>query len=179
MGVVLQSQNRLYGFHAMPGDVDRIGGFVQFIRNSGSAVNPVHLYGSCIRSKRCSGSLAQWQAEMTKVATALNYHGPVSGYDLPAYPNLRNGTADTTYVEYCRDDSGTCKIFYKRMSKMTVRKGDNPSTDSIERLTKRKGVFVTELPTVQVAVSADIIKTYWNDGEMHQVAASEIDSFNV
>jgi hypothetical protein len=35
MGVVLQTQNGLYGFHAMPGDAARVSGFAQFIQNSG------------------------------------------------------------------------------------------------------------------------------------------------
>ena len=180
MGVVLQTTNGLYGFHAMPGDAARVSGFDQFIQTSGLHGNAVHLYGSCIRKKRCSGSKAQWQTEMTTIANALSYHGPVSGFDMPAYPNLKDGKADTTYIEYRRDAiSDTCKIYYKRMSKMNVAAGNNYAADAIQRITARKGVFVVEPPAVQVAVSAVIIQTYWNKGEMHEVPNSKIDTFNV
>jgi hypothetical protein len=180
MGVVLQTQNGLYGFHAMPGDAARVSGFAQFIQNSGLHGNAVHLYGSCIRAKRCSGDKAQWRAEMTTIAGALNYHGSVSGFDMPAYPKLKDGTADTTYIEYRRDVASTrSRIFYKRMSKMNVAPGANPAADPIQRVTARKGVFVVEHPTVQVAVSAAIVQTYWNKGEMHEAEISKIDTFHV
>jgi len=180
MGVVLQTDNGLYGFHAMPGDVDRIAGFLQFIQNSGLHGNNVHLYGSCIRSKRCGGSESQWKTEMTSLAGGLNYHGPVSGFDMPAYPNRKDGTADTTYLEYRRDTVGSkCKIYYKRMSKMTVDTGTNPTADPIGRITPRRGAFVVEPPRVEVALNAAIIRTFWNKGEMHEVPSRDIDTFDV
>jgi hypothetical protein len=43
MGVVLQTQNGLYGFHAMPGDAARVAGFATFISNNGLHGNAVHL----------------------------------------------------------------------------------------------------------------------------------------
>jgi len=179
MGVVLQTQNGLYGFHAMPGDAARVAGFATFISNNGLHGNAVHLYGSCIRSKRCGASLAQWRTEMTSFAAGLNYHGHVSGFDMPAYPNLKDGRVDTTYVEYRRDTASTCKIYYKRMTKMDVPHGGNHAADPIQRVTMRKGDFVVERPAVKVVVDATVIKTFWNNGEMHEAPISKIDTFDV
>ena len=180
MGVVLQTANGLYGFHGMPGDVDRVAGYDLFIQHHGLHGNGVHLYGSCIRSKRCGGDAAKWRTEMTSIANGLHYHGPVSGFNLPAYPNNKNGTVDTTYVEYRRDaTASTCDIYYKRMSKMTVTVGGNFAADPIQRITKRSGAFVVELPTVQVATDAAIIGTRSNKSELHKVPNSKIESFNI
>lgn len=180
MGVVLQTENGLYGFHAMPGDAARVSGFAQFIQNSGLHGSAVHLYGSCIRSKRCLGSEAQWKTEMTTFAEGLNYHGPVSGFDMPAYPNLKDGKVDTTYIEYRRDaPASECKIYYKRMTKMNVGSGANPVVGPVERVTNRKGVFVVELPAVNVVLNAAVISTYWNKGEMHEVPDRDLDAFDI
>jgi len=62
---------------------------------------------------------------------------------------------------------------------MNVAPGANPTVDSIQRVTSRKGAFVVEPPAVQVAVSAAIIQTYWNKGEMHEATISKIDTFNI
>jgi hypothetical protein len=181
MGVVLQTANGLYGFHAMPGDVDRVAGYDLFIQRHALTGAGVHLYGSCIRSKRCSGDLAQWRAEMTTIANALNYHGPVGGFDLPAYPDNKDKTTDTTYVEYRRDaTTSTCEIYYKRMSKMTVTSGTNPTVDPTQRLTRRAAGPVIENPIGNnVALTADIVATYWNKGELHKVPNSKIDTFDI
>jgi len=180
MGVVLETQNGLYGFHAMPGDAVRVSGFATFIQNNGLHGNAVRLYGSCIRSKRCNGDAAQWQTEMTAIANGLGYHGPVSGFDMPAYPNLKDGKADPTYIEYRRVGAGNlCKIYYKRMSKMNLTAADNFAADPVQRITARKGAFVVEMPAIHVTNTAAIVQTYWNKGEMHEVQPTKLDTFNV
>lgn len=180
MGVVLQTTNGLYGFHAMPGDADRVAAFAAFILNSGLHGNAVHLYGSCIRAKRCGGQLLQWQTEMTTLGNALGYHGPVSGFDMPAYPDTKDKKTDTTYIEYRRDAATqTCKMYYKRMSKMNVASGFKGQADDVQRITARKGAFVLEDAKFQTTTTAAVIQTYWNKGEMHEVKPADIDTFNI
>src|SRR3982750_1064463 len=78
IGVVLLTDQCLYGFHITPGNTAKAVGFADFMQNNGPLGNPVHLYGSCFWKNRYESGdhKAQWRAEMTQIAAALNYHGP-------------------------------------------------------------------------------------------------------
>jgi len=178
LGVVLLTPTEMFGFHAMPGDSARVTAMARFIGTKLSTA--IRLYGSCIRKKRYGGDDQQWREEMLVIAAGLNYHGPASGFDMPAYPNKKDGTVDTTYLEYRRSPGATtCTIYYKRMSKMDTPSGGNFTTEPVERITSRKGAFVVELPAVQVTQSAEVIKTFWNNGEMHEVPESKIETITI
>jgi hypothetical protein len=179
MGVVLLTTNEMFGFHAMPGDSARVTAMANFI---GTKLNTaIHLYGTCIRKKRYDGDNHQWLTEMQAIAAGLNYHGPASGFDLPAYPNNKDGTNDTTYLEYRRSSGATtCDIYYKRMSKMQTPSGPNFTTDPVERVLPGGPTgFKHVLPNVAITTKAEVIETYWNKGELHEVPESKIETITI
>ncbi len=122
--VVYQTRQGLYGFHDMKGgggdDVDlaKATAFAQWVQGHDitHAANALQIYGVINRTHQYgadSNGMAAWRTMLVKVATALNFTGPIHGFRVDSHV-AKN---DSIYVRY--DVHGTqCTIRYKRWSKM-------------------------------------------------------------
>ena len=142
LGVVLQTNAVLYGFHfgasATANGNATANAFLNFIgRMGGNVANGQRLYGCCNHGVRYGGGRGRhraWRDEMRAIAGVLNYHGPVSGFDT-AIINPRNGT----YVEYRRvPHQARSQIFYKRHEKM-----DHPAVANVPAIPAATGTVNT------------------------------------
>ena len=120
MGVVLQTNAYMYGYHFDHQDRTAANcvAFANFIaKRRGRVANGVRLYGCGNLALRYEGGGRQaWRAEMRLIAGALGYHGRVSGFDTGII-----NPQDGTYVEYIPDyPQQRCRIFYKRNEKMDI-----------------------------------------------------------
>lgn len=184
MAVVLREDGGLYGFHMMPGDVDRITAFMTYFQNrlGLSAANWTHLYGSCYRPNRyADGSYGKWKTEMSAVASAVGYQGPVSGFDTSAHGTGIKRT-EATYLEYRVETGGTCTIHYKRMTKMDMASTGPviaPGDDSIRHVVKSGASYGLGTSVgFKIPTSAQVKSTKSNQGEIHKVKSQHIDTFN-
>jgi hypothetical protein len=212
MAVVLLTQSGLFGYHFMPFTASEAGAFGTFITGRVPG-RMLRLYGTCSRERRwpaeentTESRKRVWQQEMTTIAKNINYQGKVSGFDtsesntgIKAFKykdEENNSKLDTVYVEY-RLDGEKCKIFYKRMSKMTTRRATTiaehpliPQPDIPQRIFQLPGMehlarntadfdFRPPDPTRVITTRADIIPTDSNKGELHEVGRFSIDSFTV
>jgi hypothetical protein len=173
----------------------RLEQFRQFVEEHEPGAQIVHLYGACYWQNRyasptVSAMRAFWRQEMEQIANALGYHGPVSGYDLShsgdgwlARASSHSAAAFPTYVEYRpRLGSTECDIYYKTMQKMTTTTGDvgdrplqyivptRSGSDPYTRRAPNRGLGIT---------NASVVVTSNNKGQIHQVPADRIQSFDV
>jgi hypothetical protein len=121
MGFAVQEAGGLFGFHVMPGDIIRVAEFVRFMQRSMHYTgNPTHMYGCCRWTKRYSskGTRSDWETEMTAIGRAIEYTGPVSGFDASSGTKL--GNTDSLYIEFRVQGSGSVSFHYKRTSKVTA-----------------------------------------------------------
>lgn len=184
MGVVAQIGGRLYGLHfdSPSESATEAAALNTYIRSKGAdPANGVRLYGCCNRAKRyglksSSAQKTAWKAEMTAIATALGYHGAVSGFDTGIIDPKQG-----TYVEYQADHAKRkCRIFYKRHEKMThqtsIYGGGSPNTN-VSHFSLGTGAFTG----VKIAAeSAQVIATTSNKGQIHEVNyALRLSSFTV
>jgi hypothetical protein len=188
MAVVLLTEAGLFGHHITPGNARQAGAFATFI-SSRTPGTMLRLYGTCYRENRYGGAKstkADWKQEMTRIANLLVYSGPVSGFDTSA--SSTGITKDEqTYVEYQRNGR-KCKVFYKRMGKMTVTLGANPTADPTKRAFRLPGTdaytndpadFALKDQPMKIATAAAIVRTDSNKGNLHEVSSISIDSFDV
>jgi hypothetical protein len=120
MGVVLQTAHGLFGFHAYGSNSNKTPSFGTWSSQHGSYGPPTHLYGSCRWDKRYAGRnlFVSWLEEMRGIATALNYHGPVSGFDLSSEA-AGIGDLGSAYLEYERPLTGSNVVIrYAHMDKV-------------------------------------------------------------
>ena len=173
MGVVLQTNAWLYGYHFdAPGDTEaNATAFAGFIANRhGKVANGVHLYGCANWVERYhGGGRRDWRAEMGNIATTLGYQGKVSGFNT-AIIDPRDGT----YVEYVPEYSQhRCRIFYKRHEKMdyTSNSVRNLPTRDIAsfKLNKTTGQMGPTTGYVNYTSGAGIQVTRSNKGELHEL----------
>jgi hypothetical protein len=193
LGAVLQNDGGLFGFHiyGLGGTMD--AEFARFIQNSvGFHGNSSHLYGSCYWPRRYGGGdgKANWTAEMTALAQAIGYHGPVSGFDTSSGTGIK--TTETTYLEYRLGGSGSCSIYYKRMSKVTTTDAVVPAGPDLKLIRKDMPAMKAaglghydapiyasyDLPGGLATTSTDVVATKSNKGELHLVKPSKLVTFN-
>ena len=184
MGIVALTNNAMYGLHIDVTDQTCSDAAYAALWNfmSGRGAGPITaLYGCCNRNVRYGSTpnrLTAWQAEMGRVAAALNnWHGPVSGFDTSII-----APRDGTYVEYRPNyTSGTCAIYYKRNEKMnytstvhSMTTGFNPDVTKFNPNSGNTGNVVVE------TTGATIKPTVFNKGLLHEVNyATRLDTFNV
>jgi hypothetical protein len=184
MGVVVQTNAWLYGFHYVtPADTPVTSGLLlQFITSRGGDVaNAVRLYGCANWSVRYSaaGNKRQaWEAEMQSIANTLGYQGKVSGFNTGIID-----PQDGTYVEYVPEyPQRRCRIFYKRHEKMNHPGGDVRGGLPRSMISYRPGI-VGILPNTGRAnytTGGDVIPTAGNKGQLHELNYfHRLVSFNV
>jgi hypothetical protein len=187
MALVVQTKTALYGYHVFGLHVpERTVKLAQRITQSEPSAEMVHLYGTCHWPARYAWpDVAQqetaWRNEMDGIATSLNYHGPVTGFNTGARATAGSitkhlisdiSTTATTYVEYRRRvDVPRCEIYYKRMSKMQTTRGPAPADTPIQTLERSQtgsGNYYLVAPTNQITLTAHITPTPDNDGRLHE-----------
>jgi hypothetical protein len=183
MGLALQVAGGLYGFHIMPKETDKIGAFLQFFNGHVSTGAMNHLYGCCRWSERYGATATQtdWEAEMKSIATLLGYTGPVSGFDAATGTKVKHEEA--IYIELRRLGAATVSYHYKRSSKMDYTKAYTPSTSADLRgiLPDPKAASKYKLSTALAfgnTSAADVKATWSNKGEIHEVKAKDVVTFN-
>ena len=131
----------------------------------------IHLYGVANRSKRMP---ADWTAELGWIADELDYHGPMTGYDL-AKTGV-TGSMESIYVEFRRDAGGGCAIYYKRDSKMTydVRATDIDTPHANLYVVKRSAGYVTEVKTPTDYKADATLYAKSKMADYHKVGASKL-----
>ena len=166
--------------------------FVSYVNSHASlgGATMTHLFGACYHPNRYNSgkNSPQWQVEMAAMATALGYRGPVSGCDLSRGNKI--GKSESTFIEFRKNGRGTCDMFYKRMSKMslgTTTAGADPDIQLIRKdmaEMKRKGLTHDDTPIYMSAklpgletTSSSIVATKSNKGLLHQVKPNKILSF--
>jgi hypothetical protein len=173
MGVVLQTNDWLYGYHfdAPSATAAHATAFTAFIANRGGNVaNGVRLYGCANWTSRYGGNGRQaWKTEMQAIATALGYHGTACGFDTGII-----APRDGTYVEFRPDYAQhKCHIYYKRNEKVdyttaavTVIPTTNVASFKRDRTTQQ---MVPSTGYVNYTTGADIQVTKSNKGQLHEL----------
>jgi len=183
MAVALLTTRGIYGFHFTPAPIAQAAQFAQYITNNiAPGENHLRLYGSCYWANRYhGGAQAQWEAEMTAIANAINFQGPVRGYDTSAW-TAHTDPHDTTYLEY-RVNAGKCKIFYKKSAKMVFYKPKITANPGIQRIKPNvavPGQYVMANPTETKNIhGAMVMPTTGNQGELHEVGIFGKHSFDI
>jgi len=121
--IVYQTDAGLYGYHNFGGSGDdrflpRATRFSKFITDhGGGASTATRLYGCSFIGNNQRGysgvAKAKWKQELVTFATALNYAGKISGYDLHKTLKAANASA---YVEY-RMNGSKCDVHIRQWSK--------------------------------------------------------------
>jgi len=112
-GMVYVTSVGLFGYHNYGGSATakfQVRGrlFADFVNKHFMGNHPgLHLYGAAFINRRGYDGVAakSWKAELKAFAKALNYKGPISGYNLDAHPTWASG-----YVEY-RFHQGATSMF--------------------------------------------------------------------
>jgi hypothetical protein len=184
MGLAIQVDGGLYGFHIMPKELDKVGTFLQYFTGHVSTGAMKHLHGCCRWTERYSsdGTRADWEIEMKAIAGVLGYHGPVSGFDAAAGTKLKKD--DAIYIELRRVGTAAVSYHYKRSSKMNYQKDYVPSSSADLRgiLPNSKAVTGFDLSTKLAfgnTSSATVKPTWSNEGEIHQVKSHDVVTFDV
>lgn len=174
-GVVLLTETGLWGFHNLGGSAatsfaERSKSFAAFVSQHFLTRGVFkQLYGTCFRNKRCyaeADKLAGWKAEMTAYATALGYHGTVSGYDLDKMGYGKK----SAYVEY-RKNGNSCTIQVKAWPEMKSEKGVH--TNRVNHKFALSG-------SVKPVATQVFTKIETTDGSaLHGIQANELDTFTV
>jgi hypothetical protein len=117
MGLALQTDQGLFGFHVYGSDSNKAPAFNAYCTQHARYGRPVGLYGSCRWNKRYDGApnrFVAWLTEIRALATQLNYRGQVTGSDLST---RTAGITDvgSGYVEYEAQPGGQVVIRYARM----------------------------------------------------------------
>jgi hypothetical protein len=183
MAVALLTSRGIYGFHFTPAPIAQAAAFAHYIaarRLPGE--HDLRLYGSCYWDNRYQGGAkAQWKAEMTAIAGAINFHGRVNGFDTSAWI-AHTDPHDTTYLEY-RAVGGKCKIFYKKTVKMDIIKpvqAANPLIQRIKPNVHLPGAYVLSNPTeTKNILTTSVLPTRANKGEMHEAGMIGKHSFDI
>jgi len=121
MALAVQDTGGLFGFHVMPGDINKVAEFIRFMHgNTNYSGNLTHMYGCSRWTKRYSsrGGRSDWETEMTAIGRAIGYTGPVSGFDASSGTKL--GPTDSLYIEFRAKGGGAVTFHYKRTSKVTA-----------------------------------------------------------
>ena len=121
--IVYQTSTGLYGYHNFGGSGDdrflpRATTFSRFVTDhGGTGQTATRLYGCSFigNNQRGYGGIAKtnWKQELVAFATALNYSGKISGYDL--YKTLKGANA-SAYVEY-QTNGEKCDVHIRQWSK--------------------------------------------------------------
>jgi hypothetical protein len=128
MAFVMVDAGGLFGFHLTRGDLANTPLFVQFVQSHRSyAGNLTAFYSACSFKRRYgqNGSRTDWEGELTSIAQAIGYRGPVRGYDLG---NAGIKGTEAIYAEF-RHAAGAVTLWYKRMSKMNPTPGSRAAPD--------------------------------------------------
>lgn len=173
MGVVLETNANMYGFHfdstnQTPGSAAVFHAFI--VGQGGNAANAVRLYGACNWARRYNGGgRTAWTTEMQTIAAALGYTGKVSGFDTSII-----NPQDGTYVEYVPQyGQDRCRIFYKRNEKVdyvTQNVMNLPGGNmSAFRLDRDTNTIVAKPGYKTYTSGAGIQVTNSNEGRLHEV----------
>jgi hypothetical protein len=134
------TSNGLFGFHNAGGSgkgdfAPRAMAFATYVREhfDGNG-NGLHLYGCSFvgdnrRGYTIGQAMAQWKEELQAMATALNFGGTISGYDLHGSGINQPGSA---YVEY-RVNGNACDIFVKQWTDAGKALGANEKRNNHKR----------------------------------------------
>ncbi|MGH7554185.1 MAG: hypothetical protein ACREMQ_14355 [Longimicrobiales bacterium] len=133
MGVVLQTNHGLFGFHAFGNNNNKGSTFGDYCRKHTQYGPALHLYGSSRWANRYDGlgnMFVAWLEEMKFVAGQLNYHGSVSGFDLS---NKSSGVptvgGESAYLQYMLASlSGAVTIRYAESEKVDYQEGIDATT---------------------------------------------------
>lgn len=133
MGVVLQTTHGLFGFHAYGNNNPKGASFDSFCRTHALYGSAVHLFGSSRWARRYDGRPSRflaWVEEMTFVAGQLNYHGPVSGFDLSNRASgVPHDAAGGAFLLYKLDPTNsTVTIRYAQSQHVDHREVNDPAT---------------------------------------------------
>lgn len=162
MGVVLLTKNNMFGLHlveksTVPPYVDEFKKYL--LAQDVKPADMVTLYGCCnFKNRYKSSDQAPWQEELRHIAGIIGFAkgGDAKGFDTAIVDKVAGA-----YVEYRRvPGADTCKVFYKRDSKMTYTK------------TGAKEIKILKKPTSTPYLrdtysSAAIVYTDSNKGLLH------------
>jgi hypothetical protein len=173
MGVVMQTGAWLYGYHFdnpndTQGNADAFAGLITKL--GGTSANAVRLYGVGNWAVRYEGGGKNaWRTEMQTIATALGYHGRVSGFDTGIID-----PQDGTYVEFVPEyPQERCRIYYKRNEKMTYTNAPLaklPTKNVVAFTSDATGAMVPKQQGMMIYTStADIVATASNKGRLHEL----------
>jgi hypothetical protein len=182
MAIVVLTDRGLFGYHLMPGFTRKASIFKTFIDGRVPVPNLLRLYGSAYFSNRYDGVVNgkgpkdQWKDEMSEIATAIGFHGKVTGFDTSASSVHSDRTMRITtfgkshigsnYVEYRKDPGGgKCRAYYKKMSKMTTVTGLYTPGDPVQRIL---GAGLTAPDKNTLTLHAGVVATAGNHGELHE-----------
>lgn len=136
-GIVYVTNAGLFGYHNYGGETsaqynDRAAAFAEFVTNhpAGPGVGSA-LFGACYLTQagttiRAYGASPRpkWIAELTAFATALNFNGPIHGYDFGTFPAI----GASSYSEFSRVNA-TCVVQVKTWT--AVGSTSAPNTDHV------------------------------------------------
>jgi hypothetical protein len=145
MAMVLLDEGGLFGFHLTRGDLTNAPLFVQYVQGHRNYTGRLEgLYSTANFKLRYgqSGTQTDWEGEMSAIAKAAGYTGPVHGYNLG---DTGIKAPEAIYAEF-RAAASACTVWYKRMSKIgTVSGGPTAPDDDIRELApdtgKRKELY--------------------------------------
>lgn len=184
MGLVIQVDGGLFGFHIMPREENKVAAFLQYFTGHLSTGAMRHLHGCCRWTNRygSTGTRTDWEAEMTDIAQRLGYHGPVSGFNAASGTKLVSGEA--VYIEVRKLGTAPVSYHYKRSGKMAYTKA-NVDSDSdhlrgiVPDSKSSHGFGLTTKLLFGNTSVATVVPTSSNKGELHKVKGKKVVTFDV
>lgn len=187
--IVYLTTEGLFGFHNMGGTdkKDRGAWLAEFAKtNFVSATKGIHLYSACSRTDGSGKvnargyskpTLKSWQEEMKTFAKALNFKGPISGFDVDkaaGWPTIVKGTdRDSAYFEF-RKAGSACTIHYCPWQKTDGGKKGACTNKANHKVANKKTGAIEPIPG-QIFTSV----TVTNATDLLTASAKELDTFKV
>jgi hypothetical protein len=159
LGLVIQTDTYLYGYHMDGGDpVEHAKAFDNYIHESNRGpLDSVRAYGCCNwndRYRRSANKEQAWINEMTRILGVLGYRGKVEGFDASIVAPTRG-----VYLKYRPNFlSGKSAIFYKKDDDMNdpLHNISNDQTNIRQYVQKRGQDKYTENDTVNFTPSVQL-----------------------
>lgn len=152
-GVVLQTNNGLFGFHIAGSDLrttNKAPYFAQFVQNHPNGGNGVgvRLYGVCPDNRYPNGVTGH-RAELQEIANALGFNGPIEG----AMWSMQQMAWGTTYVD-CSLNGSEVWVRIENFTAAPIQTGANLNPVDQQRIDVQTAPGFGVQPTVNGSVTA-------------------------
>lgn len=178
MGVVVLTDQGMFGFHPMPRVREKYPVFAQYIQQKAPTATLLRFYGSCSWKLRYNLGAYGWKDEMRDIANAIGFHGKVKGLDTSQASHGEKRDDHCNYVEYRPVGGGQkCEIYYKKMDKMQL--GAPLAHSPAINVQWTGGNRLRDPQNNQYIPSANVNVTPGNKGQLHRANVFGMHTFSI